>query len=157
MAQVAASFRIANGPYTATVSETGATLVSLDFDGEPLISGGAADEAMVDFRGAVLAPWPNRVDQGRYEFDGQPYQLALSETSRGNALHGLIAWQPWTPSSVTASSVDFELCSRRNPVTPSACNSQRATACRPQACRSRSVRATSERGWRPTGCPSIHG
>jgi aldose 1-epimerase len=41
----------------------------------------------------VLAPWPNRVVDGRYRFDGVEHQLALTEPDRGHALHGLVAWQ----------------------------------------------------------------
>ena len=37
-------------------------------------------------------PWPNRLRDGRYTFDGEDYQLALSEPARGNASHGLVRW-----------------------------------------------------------------
>jgi aldose 1-epimerase len=42
-----------------------------------------------------MAPWPNRVDGGRYSFGGTEYQLALSEPATGNAIHGLTRWIPW--------------------------------------------------------------
>lgn len=42
--------------------------------------------------GALLAPWPGRTADGSYEFAGARHQLALSDPSRGNAIHGLIAW-----------------------------------------------------------------
>jgi aldose 1-epimerase len=43
---------------------------------------------------------------GKYEFDGVEYQLALTEPDRGHALHGLVGWQDFTalseePSRVT--------------------------------------------------------
>jgi aldose 1-epimerase len=47
-------------------------------------------------RGQVLAPWPNRVQDGSYEFAGSRYQLALDEPERGNAIHGLVRWSTWT-------------------------------------------------------------
>ena len=43
----------------------------------------------------MLAPWPNRIADGRYRFDGESHQLALTEPDRLNALHGLVIWAPW--------------------------------------------------------------
>lgn len=40
------------------------------------------------FKGNVLFPFPNRVQDGRYTFDGKPFQLPVNETARGHALHG---------------------------------------------------------------------
>ncbi|HEY0870152.1 MAG TPA: aldose 1-epimerase family protein [Acidothermaceae bacterium] len=48
------------------------------------------------FHGSVLLPWPNRVRDGRYMFDGVEQQLALTEPLRRNAIHGLVAWQQWS-------------------------------------------------------------
>lgn len=82
--------------YTATVTEVGATLRTLAYQGRPLVAGFAADEIRPVYRGAVLAPWPNRVADGAYDFGGTRHQLPLSEPGRHNALHGLVAWVPWT-------------------------------------------------------------
>ena len=46
-------------------------------------------------RGQLLAPWPNRIQDGAYDFDGKRYQLALDEPERGNAIHGLVRWSEW--------------------------------------------------------------
>lgn len=55
-------------------------------------------EAMCDgAHGAPLIPWPNRLGDGRYRFDGRDYQLALSEPEKHNAIHGLMRWRPWEP------------------------------------------------------------
>jgi aldose 1-epimerase len=45
--------------------------------------------------GAPLIPWPNRIGDGRYLFEGLEHQLALSEPAGGNAIHGLLRWRPW--------------------------------------------------------------
>ena len=45
--------------------------------------------------GAPLIPWPNRVGDGRYSFDGVEHRLALSEPAAANAIHGLLRWRPW--------------------------------------------------------------
>jgi aldose 1-epimerase len=46
-------------------------------------------------RGQVLAPWPNRLADGSYEFDDSRHQLPLTEPEAHNAIHGLVRWQPW--------------------------------------------------------------
>ena len=46
-------------------------------------------------RGQVLAPWPNRLAGGRYEWDGQELQLPVNEVASGSAIHGLVRWASW--------------------------------------------------------------
>lgn len=80
----------------AVIVRTGAGLADLQSAGRPLIAGHAAGDAPVGYQGAVLAPWPNRIGDGRYTFDGTEFQLPLTEPDRGNALHGLVFDVPWT-------------------------------------------------------------
>jgi hypothetical protein len=47
-------------------------------------------------RGQVLIPWPNRLEDGSYEFDGRRYQPPLNEPEHRNAIHGLVRWSAWT-------------------------------------------------------------
>jgi aldose 1-epimerase len=47
-------------------------------------------------RGQLLAPWPNRIEDGSYEFDGRTHQLPLDEPERRNAIHGLVRWSQWS-------------------------------------------------------------
>lgn len=42
------------------------------------------------FRGIPLFPVVNRLDGGKFEFDGQNYQLEVNETALNNALHGFL-------------------------------------------------------------------
>jgi len=62
---------------------------------EGVLLGYGADEICLSARGQVLAPWPNRLAEGRYEWDGQELQLPLTEPSSGSAIHGLVRWMPW--------------------------------------------------------------
>ncbi|GAB2844453.1 aldose 1-epimerase family protein [Microbacterium insulae] len=80
------------GDYEAVVASVGATLRSLTFRGRDLVVPFDADEVRPSYRGATLAPWPNRVVDGRYSFGGAEYRLALTEPARGHALHGLAGW-----------------------------------------------------------------
>ena len=49
----------------------------------------------VSGRGPVLIPWPNRLQDGGYEFEGSRHQLPLNEPERRNAIHGLVRWAAW--------------------------------------------------------------
>jgi aldose 1-epimerase len=80
------------GDYRASIASVGATLRLLQHEGRDLVVPFGADELRPAYRGATLAPWPNRVVDGRYTFDGADQLLALTEPERGHALHGLAAW-----------------------------------------------------------------
>ena len=64
-------FEIAFGDQRATVVEVGGGLRSFSAEGRELLDGYAADEPIRSGRGQVLIPWPNRLEDGSYEFDGQ--------------------------------------------------------------------------------------
>ncbi len=81
----------------AVVAGVGASLRSYTHDGRDLVVPFGADEIRPAFRGATLAPWPNRVVDGRYTFAGAEHRLALTETGLGHALHGLVTWQRFEP------------------------------------------------------------
>jgi aldose 1-epimerase len=100
-------FTISAGPWRATVTGLGAGLRELTYDGHPVIVGYAADELAPHSAGQLLAPWPNRVDGGRYRFGDQEHQLALSEPVRQTAIHGLTRWLPWSPLAQTADAVEL--------------------------------------------------
>jgi aldose 1-epimerase len=97
--------RLHHGAYTASIVTLGASLRSLEHDGRPLVVAFHADRMRPAFRGALLAPWPNRVVDGRYTFDGEDQQLALSEPERGHALHGLLVWTDWQVASLEEDAV----------------------------------------------------
>lgn len=49
-----------------------------------------AMEEDIVFRGIPIFPVVNRLEDGRYQFEGKAYQLPVNEPSRQNALHGLL-------------------------------------------------------------------
>lgn len=71
------------GDYSAVVTELGAGLRELRYRGQPVIAGYQPDELPPGAAGQLLAPWPNRIDGGRYTLDGTSYQVDLSEPARG--------------------------------------------------------------------------
>ena len=98
-------YEIEAGPYRATVTELGAGLRELTRRGQPVVAGYEADELPPAGAGQLLAPWPNRIDGGRYVFGGAEQHLALTEPARGNAIHGLTRWMAWTVIRHEASAV----------------------------------------------------
>ena len=56
-------------------------------------------------RGQVLFPWPNRTEDGTYEFEGTSCQAPLDEPERHNAIHGLVRWLRWAVAEESAESV----------------------------------------------------
>jgi aldose 1-epimerase len=79
------------GDHHAVVVEVGGGLRTYD----DLLDGYAVDEMCKSGRGQVLAPWPNRIADGAYEFDGKSYQLALTDAGEHCAIHGLVRWETW--------------------------------------------------------------
>jgi len=84
------------GARRAVVVEVGAGLRSYTVEGREVLDGYAADEMCASGRGQVLMPWPNRIEDGSYEFEGRRHQLPLTEVEAGNAIHGLVRWAGWT-------------------------------------------------------------
>ena len=73
-------------------------------------------DAMCDgAHGMVLVPWPNRLADGRYRFDGVDYQVALTEPERANAIHGFLGWRSWRAVEHTSSRV--VMATRLHPMT----------------------------------------
>jgi aldose 1-epimerase len=93
--------------YRAVVTESGATLRALELDGRPLVAGFAEEQQATAGRGQLLLPWPNRVADGRYAFEGRDLQLPLTEVDRGHASHGLVRWAAWTVVAHDDSSVEL--------------------------------------------------
>jgi len=87
---------IAVGDQQAVVVEVGGGLRSYSAGSRELVDGYRADEMSSSGRGQVLIPWPNRLQDGRYEFDGRRHQLPLNEPEHRNAIHGLVRWANWT-------------------------------------------------------------
>lgn len=88
-------FEISFEDQKAAVAEVGATLREYSASGRRILDGFGRDEICSGGRGQVLAPWPNRIRAGIYEFRGRTHQLPLTETERQNAIHGLVRWVPW--------------------------------------------------------------
>ncbi|ADG88609.1 aldose 1-epimerase family protein [Thermobispora bispora] len=83
------------GRYEARISRRGGALRTLRHDGRDLVTGWPADGPIPHYSGTVLAPWPNRVVGGTYDFAGVTHKLPINEPERGHALHGLVTDRIW--------------------------------------------------------------
>lgn len=76
------------GDYQAIISGSGAAVSQFTYSGRPLLRGFAAGTHPPESCNVILAPWPNRVADGAFTFDGQHHQLEITEPERDNAIHG---------------------------------------------------------------------
>ena len=95
MALTGREYLITAGEHAATISEVGAGLRVYTYRDQDVTCSHADDVLPPKGAGAVLMPWPNRLRDGHYRFDGQDFQLPLTEPSARNAIHGLARWVRW--------------------------------------------------------------
>lgn len=98
-------FVLRSGAYGARIASVGATLRSLQHDGVDLVVPFAEDEIRPSMRGALLAPWPNRLADGEYAFRGETHRLVQNEPETRTAAHGLVAWTDFDAISVSVDRV----------------------------------------------------
>jgi aldose 1-epimerase len=87
---------ISFGDQRAVVVEVGGGLRSYSVADHEVLDGYGPNEQAQSGRGQLLIPWPNRLQDGSYEFEGQRHQLPLTEPELSNAIHGLVRWAGWT-------------------------------------------------------------
>jgi aldose 1-epimerase len=102
-------YEIRWGEQHATITEVGAGIRTYEVAGHSILDGYGADEMCTFARGAALIPWPNRLQDGLYTFDGYDYQTPLTEPERHNAIHGLTRWMNWQARQVDPSTVVMSL------------------------------------------------
>ncbi len=90
------------------VVSLGGGLRSYTAAGRELLDGFPAGKRPTSGRGQVLAPWPNRIEDGSYEFDGKRLQLPLTEPEHGNAIHGLVRGATWNVFDVAPDRVALD-------------------------------------------------
>lgn len=84
------------GNQRVVIVEVGGGLRSYTAGDRAVVDGYGEDEMAPAGRGQVLVPWPNRLQDGAYEFEGRRHQLPLDEPEAGNAIHGLVRWTGWS-------------------------------------------------------------
>ncbi|MGH2971909.1 MAG: aldose 1-epimerase family protein [Gaiellaceae bacterium] len=95
-------FEIRHGAHRVVVVEVGGGI--REWAG--VLDGYAEDAMCKSARGQVLAPWPNRLDEGRYQWDGVEHQVPLDEPPQ--AMHGLVRWRNWSAVARGEDRVELE-------------------------------------------------
>ena len=95
---------ISRGEQTAVAVTVGGGLRDYRAGGRPVLDGYDAGALCDGARGQLLVPWPNRLRDGAYRWEGRRLRLPLDEPALGNAIHGLARWMPWQVLDRSASS-----------------------------------------------------
>jgi aldose 1-epimerase len=88
-------FEISYGDQHAVIVEVGGGIRTYSVAGRDVLDGYADHEMCNGAHGAPLIPWPNRLADGKYRFDGIDYQVAITEPAKSNAIHGFLRWRSW--------------------------------------------------------------
>ncbi|MDQ5893799.1 MAG: aldose 1-epimerase [Actinomycetota bacterium] len=101
-------FEISCGDQKATIVEIGGGVRTYEVGGRPVLDPYPVDQICGGAHGTPLIPWPNRLDHGSFRFEGEKFQLPLTEPEQNNAIHGFLRWVPWSadvhePDAVTMS------------------------------------------------------
>jgi aldose 1-epimerase len=99
---------VAAETWRAWISPMGATLRQVSVDGVDVLDGFEPLDVPTGARGMLLAPWTNRLRDGRYEFGGRSHQLDVTDRATGTALHGLVGAVPWEVVRHDAGSATLE-------------------------------------------------
>ncbi len=84
-------YELAAGGHRIVVVEVGGGIR----EWKGVLLGYGSAEMCTSGRGQVLAPWPNRLRDGRYEWEGEELQLPIDEVESRSAIHGLVRWASW--------------------------------------------------------------
>ena len=98
-------YAIRAGDYTAVITARGAAVRELRHRERDLVVPFPAGGPNPDFRGVLVAPWPNRIPDGRYTFEGTDYRVPVNEPGRDCALHGFTPELDWQLDSRSESAV----------------------------------------------------
>jgi aldose 1-epimerase len=98
----------ATGEVSAIVSAVGAGLHALHVRGRDVIPLDTEFARTRWFSGHTLAPWPNRMRDGHWTFEGAELSAPAND-GMGNALHGLVTHREFSVVSRTEASLRFEL------------------------------------------------
>ncbi|OQW33471.1 MAG: hypothetical protein A4E19_03485 [Nitrospira sp. SG-bin1] len=98
----------------AIVSPGGASLrryLFIDTDGQEVdvVWGYSEGSGKRGGQGDVLIPFPGRITNGRYTFEGQSLQLECNDKEGPNAIHGFVRGLPWHVRDVRPDRVTFEI------------------------------------------------
>lgn len=102
------SINLISKDYTATIVTMGGAIASLKYMGMDITMPFNPHSIPIAHQGKILAPWPNRITDGKYSFNNHEYQLPITDLKTNSASHGLVAWKEWRISSIDESHLVLE-------------------------------------------------
>jgi aldose 1-epimerase len=102
-------FELRQGDRRAVVTEVGATLRRYSVADHDVVDGFDRSQPSDGGRGQPLIPWPGRLRDGCYEWEGETLRVPLSDELLGNAIHGLTRWRNWSVLAWEPSRLTFGL------------------------------------------------
>ena len=102
------------GDLRLKVSPFGASLRGMwreapDGTRQDIVTGYTGAKGKVGGQGDVLIPFPGRVRDGRYTFEGVTYQMPTNDKDGPNAIHGFLRLTEWRVTTRTESRVTFRV------------------------------------------------
>jgi aldose 1-epimerase len=86
--------------------EFGANVLGLNLNHTPVIDGVIPPNNVATdtfYKSALLFPYPNRVRNGKYVFEGKEYEMNINEPSINTSLHGFLFNKPMKVVEITTS------------------------------------------------------
>jgi aldose 1-epimerase len=108
---------LAHGDQRAVVTEVGATLREYVRGGIGVVEGFESVEMATGARGQVCFPWPNRLGGG-WTFSKRAASVSVNEHTRGNAIHGLVRYRPFSIESIAQNRCHLSLLLYPEPAYP---------------------------------------
>lgn len=103
------SVSISAGEYRALLSALGAGVARLQLCGVDLLMPHDPSIAPEGYSGQTLLPWPNRLRDGAYRWQGRDYHLTCNDKGTHTALHGLVADSLWDIDEASDSHVRLSI------------------------------------------------
>ncbi|SOE19939.1 aldose 1-epimerase [Spirosomataceae bacterium TFI 002] len=102
------SLKIDDQNYLEVEQSQGASLSLLVLGGNDIIKFPLKeDDTKKGYPSALLFPFPNRIKDGRYDFEGKSYQLDINEDAFNHAIHGLVAFENFEMTHSDSKSFTF--------------------------------------------------
>ena len=102
-------YELVHDDQRAVVVEVGAGLREYHTGIGDIVDGYGADEECDGSRGQLLLPWPNRIADATYRFEGEEFRLPVTEPRTGCAIHGLTRAMPWRRIDASSQQVTLAL------------------------------------------------
>ncbi len=86
-------FNAQTGNSFELVPQHGACLLQVTMNKTPLLDGYQNESELLSnfyYKNTLLAPFPNRIKDGKYSFEGNTYEFPINDKERHNALHGFV-------------------------------------------------------------------